>query len=53
MGRSLDFPVDADPIEAVRHYLRHDRNKTPRELAAKAVIAIDPPKLRGLRVWPC
>ncbi|MBA2471799.1 MAG: hypothetical protein H0V41_05980 [Pseudonocardiales bacterium] len=25
MGRSLDVPVNADSIEAVRHYLRHNR----------------------------
>jgi len=52
IGRSLDVQVDADPIEAVQDYLRHNRNTSPRKLAAKAVIAVDPPELRGTQVWP-
>lgn len=52
VGRSLDVPVNAEPVEAVRHYLRTSRGTSPRMLARKAVIALDPPELRGSQVWP-
>lgn len=52
IGRSLPMPLDSDPIEAVRDYLRRRSSKSPRLLAEKAVIALDPPALRGHQVWP-
>jgi hypothetical protein len=52
IGRSLDSPLNADPIEEVRRYLRAGRTSSAQALAAKAVIAIDPPEFRGATVWP-
>jgi hypothetical protein len=51
IGRSLRVAPDANPVEAVRAYLRRGRTDTARLLAAKAVVAIDPPHLRGAVVW--
>ncbi len=52
MGRSLKVDVDVDPVDAVRTYLARPRTTTAAGLAEKAVIAIDPPELRGAQVWP-
>jgi hypothetical protein len=51
-GRSIPAAPDADPVDAVRTYLQTSRAKSPRSLAAKAVVALDPPELRGVTVWP-
>lgn len=53
IGRSLDAPPDAEPVRQVRSYLEAGRTASAQALAAKAVIAIDPPGLRGVTVWPC
>lgn len=53
IGRSLDVRTDADPVRAVRSYLRAGRTTSARLLAGKAVVAVDPPELRGTTVWPC
>lgn len=52
MGRSLDAEQGDDPVEAIQRWLRHSRNSTPRFLAAKAVVILEPEKLRGTIVWP-
>jgi hypothetical protein len=53
IGRSLDVPSGADPVRAVRSYLRAARTTSARLLAGKAVVAVDPPRLRGTTIWPC
>ena len=56
-GRKVDvlsdsIPVgpDADPVEAIRHWLRTERRKKPAYLAQKAVVLIEPDL--GRVVWP-
>jgi hypothetical protein len=53
IGRSLQVPQDADPLDAVRSYLSGGRTTSASLLASKAVVAVDPPELRGTTVWPC
>jgi hypothetical protein len=53
IGRSLDVSPGIDPVRAVQTYLRAGRTTSSRKLAVKAAIAIDPPELRGVTVWPC
>jgi len=51
-GRSIDAsPID-DPVEALQHYLRRSGNPTPKQLAQKAVVLIEPERLLGYAVWP-
>ena len=52
LGRSLPAALGADPAEAVRRYLARRRTESARQLAAKAVILIDPPERAGEVVWP-
>jgi hypothetical protein len=53
LGRSLRASLTDDPAAVVRAYLSSPRTKTARELAAKAVVLIDPPGRLGEVVWPC
>lgn len=52
LGRSLDVAPNADPVEAVRHYLAAGRTETARHLAGKAVVVLEPEPLRGQVIWP-
>jgi hypothetical protein len=54
LGRSLPEPPDADPIEAIRHYLRARRTPTAKLLGEKAVVLISPQGQRGTVAcgWP-
>jgi hypothetical protein len=52
MGRSLHKEVGADPFEVVRRYLTRPRTKTARRLSQKAVVLLDPERLRGRVAWP-
>ncbi|MFD8249671.1 hypothetical protein [Nocardia sp. NPDC059691] len=52
MGKDLDVPVDADPVDAVRSYLRGRRTRTAWHLSRKAVVVIDPNHLFGHVIWP-
>lgn len=52
IGRSLDVAPDADPVEAVMHYLADGRTETARQLAKKAVVLLEPEPLRGQVIWP-
>lgn len=52
IGRSLDVLPDADPVEAVERYLTAGRTETARQLAMKAVVLLEPDRLRGQIVWP-
>lgn len=48
--RSLPVPMSAEPTAALREYLREARTKSAQELAAKAVVLIEP--AAGTIVWP-
>jgi len=52
IARSINAAPTEEPIPAVQAYLRARRTTSARALATKAVIAIDPPALRGTVVWP-
>lgn len=52
LGRALKVEPSADPVAAVRNYLREGRTKTSKALAEKAVVAIDPGARFGQVVWP-
>ncbi len=52
LGRSLDAPVDAEPVTTLRDYLSAARTTSAKALAAKAVILIEPYQLVGTVVWP-
>jgi len=52
LGRSLPAALGADPAEAIRRYLAGRRTESARQLAAKAVILIDPRGRTGEIVWP-
>lgn len=51
LQRALQVPPDADPIEAVRAWLR-SRGETPRFLRDKAVVGIWPSEYLGEAIWP-
>jgi hypothetical protein len=52
IGRSIPYKQGQSPIEAIRDYLLSSHNKSPRFLAKKAVILLEPEKLIGTVVWP-
>jgi hypothetical protein len=51
-GRSIDALPSDDPLEAVQRYLRAAASPTARELAAKAVVLLEPEPLLGFEAWP-
>jgi len=52
LGRTLKVSAAADPVSAVRSYLRTGGTSTARELAKKAVVVIDPGTRFAQVVWP-
>jgi hypothetical protein len=52
IGRSISCEPGRDPIESIRNYLTSSRNKSPRLLAKKAVIILEPSSLIGKVAWP-
>jgi hypothetical protein len=52
LGRSLKLDASLDPLAAIRGYLGAGATKTAKELAKKAVVAIDPGARFGQVVWP-
>jgi hypothetical protein len=52
IGRSIPCKQRQDPIESIRNYLITSRNKSPRLLARKAVIILEPAELIGRVAWP-
>jgi hypothetical protein len=51
-GRSIDALPSDDPLEAVQRYLRAAATPTAREIAAKALVLLEPEPLLGLEAWP-
>jgi hypothetical protein len=51
-GRSIDALPSDDPLEAVQRYLRAAATPIAREIAAKALVMIEPEPLLGLEAWP-
>ena len=45
-------PPDSLIAARFARYLRGGRTESARQLASKAVVAVDPPELRGVTVWP-
>jgi hypothetical protein len=52
LGRSLDVPLDAEPATVLCDYFSAARTRSAKELAAKAVVLINPEQLAGKVVWP-
>jgi hypothetical protein len=52
LGRSLPAAPGTDPAHAIHDYLAAGRTNSARELAAKAVVLIDPAGRVGEIVWP-
>lgn len=52
LSDSLEVPVGADPAETLRAWLAHPPRDTPRCLAVKAVVLLEPKARRGEVVWP-
>ena len=52
LGRSLDVPLDAEPATLLCDYFSAARIRSAKELAAKAVVLINPEQLAGEVVWP-
>jgi len=52
MSRALDASPGTDPFNAITAYLRSGRTRTARELAANAVVLLEPVEKLGKVVWP-
>jgi hypothetical protein len=52
MARAIPVPRRAGLVTAIRQYLELGRTRTARLLAQKAVIVLQPARLRGSVVWP-
>lgn len=52
IGRSISDADRTEPVETLRHYLRAGATESARRLAQKAVVILDPPRLRGQIIWP-
>ena len=52
LGRSFNVQSAKNPVLALRSYLRHPRTRSASELAAKAVVVIEPTDFLGTVAWP-
>jgi hypothetical protein len=52
MGRGIRARIGANPIAALRQYLREGRTLSARLLRTKAVVLLEPARFRGTVVWP-
>jgi hypothetical protein len=52
IGRSIDARPGESVLSALRRYLRDAKTTSARCLAAKAVVLLDPARLRGTVAWP-
>jgi hypothetical protein len=50
--RDLRASVAADPVRAMRQWLKEERTGSQRALAAKGVVLLQPRRLLGTTVWP-
>jgi hypothetical protein len=51
MGRGISASMRENPVVAVQRYLSKGDTATARFLAEKAVVLIDPKRLRGQLIW--
>lgn len=51
IGRSIPFKRGQSPIQTIQEYFRSSKNKSPRLLAEKAVIILEPEDLQGTIAW--
>jgi hypothetical protein len=51
-GRSIRREPGADPVTTLQSYLRTSRATTPRLLAQKAMVLLDPLERRAEVIWP-
>ena len=52
IGRSIPWLPGQTPVQALREYLRWSRAKSPRLLAKKAVVVLEPEEEIGNVIWP-
>jgi hypothetical protein len=52
IGRSIPWKKGQTPIKVLQDWLKHSNNESPRFLAKKAVIIIEPKDLIGFVAWP-
>jgi hypothetical protein len=52
IGRSIPFKRGQSPIQTIQAYLKTSKNKSPKLLAKKAVVILEPKVLRGAIAWP-
>jgi hypothetical protein len=48
----MNVPLDAEPATVLRDYFPATRTRPAKQLAAKAVVLINPEQLAGKVVWP-
>jgi hypothetical protein len=51
-GRSLVAATGDDPLEVLQRYLKARATPSARELAAKAVVLLEPDEFLGVEAWP-
>lgn len=52
LGRSINIEEHESPVEAIRRYLAGGHPQTAQHLAQRPVIALHPPTMFGMQVWP-
>ena len=52
IGRSIPWRSGQNAVEAVQNYLRTSKAESPRLLAQKAVIVLEPENEMGTIIWP-
>jgi hypothetical protein len=52
IGRSIPYKEGQNPIQVIQNYLVFSSNKSPRLLAKKAIVILEPEELLGKIAWP-
>lgn len=52
MGRGITVEDGEQPSDSIRRWLREQRTRSAKFLAAKAVVLLDPSSERGKVIWP-
>jgi len=52
IGRSIPVRPSESPIAALRRYVTEGKTESARRLAEKAIVLLEPARLRGRIVWP-